>query len=201
MSTTLDQLEHKLNVTQMVKENPWPAIGLAMAAGFILSGSRADVRAAAATVAATRGASGRLGPVLDDLVSQVVSNVSTAFENRVTSWVDEIRDAIGTGGQQQSGQRPSGQQQGGARFADMPNTNASSEFGSGYAAGGGRVGTQGQGMVSQAGSAGIGGTPSGTGGATTGGTGFGTGPSHTTPSSFGNAAEGTSPSVPGTRAD
>jgi hypothetical protein len=184
MSTTLDQLERKLDVTQLVRENPWPAVGLAVAAGFILSGSRADVKAAAATVAATRGASGRLGPVLDDLVSQVVANVSTAFENRVTSWVDEIRDAIGTGnqpGSQQGGQQRLGgpQQQGTNRFADVGNANGG-DFGSGYAS---------------AGSAGIAGTH-------TDSAGYGTGPTHATPSSFGNAAEGTSPGGPGnTRAD
>ena len=53
ISDTLEQLEHKLNVTQMVKDNPWPALALAVGAGVLLSGSRADVKAAAATVTAT----------------------------------------------------------------------------------------------------------------------------------------------------
>ena len=57
MSTTLQQLEQKLNVKQVVRENPWPALAIAVGAGVLLSRSRADVRAAAATVAATRGAS------------------------------------------------------------------------------------------------------------------------------------------------
>ena len=68
ISDTLEQLEQKLNVTQLVKDNPWPALALAVGAGVLLSGSRADVKAAAATVTATRGASGRIGTVLDDLV-------------------------------------------------------------------------------------------------------------------------------------
>jgi len=134
MSTTLDQLERKLNVTQLVRDNPWPAVGIAVAAGFILSGSRADVKAAAATVAATRGARGRLGPALDDLVSQVVSNVSEAFETRVTSWVDEIRDAIGTGarhdgrgGHPRLAQRASRERS--SRFADMSDSDTT-DFGS-----------------------------------------------------------------------
>ena len=194
MSTTLDQLENKLNVTQMVRENPWPAVGLAVAAGFILSGSRADVKAAAATVAATRGASGRLGPVLDDLVSQVVSNVSTAFENRVTSWVDEIRGAIGTVDQQGGQQRFGGQQQnqGANRFADVPDNS------SGYGAAGSRNPSQQQGgLVSQSGSAGIGGTSGSEAGAASGASGYGAGPAHSGPSSFGNASSGTSPMGPG----
>jgi hypothetical protein len=197
MSTTLDQLEQKLNVTELVRENPWPAIGLAVAAGFILSGSRADVRAAAATVAATRGASSRLGPVLDDLVSQVVSNVSQGFESRITGWVDDIRGAIGTSGQQSDGQN---------RFAPgsnrFGNTNVQGESGSGYASSGNRGVSQ-QGIVSQSGSAGITGTPGSSVGST-GSTGFGTGPTHEAPNSFGNAAAGPNPSGPGqtgTRAD
>ena len=41
ISDTLEQLENKLNVTQMVKDNPWPALALAVGAGVLLSGSRA----------------------------------------------------------------------------------------------------------------------------------------------------------------
>jgi hypothetical protein len=61
----------------------------------LLSGSRADVKAAAATAAATRGASDRIGPALDEIVANLVTSVSVAFQDRVQSWVDEIKDAIG----------------------------------------------------------------------------------------------------------
>ena len=182
MSTTLDQLEQKLNVTELVRENPWPALGLAVTAGFILSGSRADVRAAAATVAATRGASSRLGPVLDDLVSQVVQNVSQGFESRITSWVEEIREAIGTSGQPTTG----GQTQNTNRLADVGGDGNYANRG---------VSQPAPGLVSQSGSAGIAGTPG------SANTGFGTGPTHASPSSFGDAAAGTNPMGPGTRAD
>ena len=56
MSSTLDQLERKLNVSQIVKDNPWPAVGVAFGAGLLLSGTRSDVKAAGVTLAATRGA-------------------------------------------------------------------------------------------------------------------------------------------------
>lgn len=95
MSDTLDQLEQKLNVTQLVKDNPWPALMLAVGAGVLLSGSRADVRAAAATVTATRGASGRIGNVLDDLVAQVVSGFHGVVEQRVEQLANEVKRAIG----------------------------------------------------------------------------------------------------------
>ena len=73
MSSTLDQLENKLNVVQVIKDHPWPAIALAIGAGFALSGSRADVKAAAATVAATQGAGSKVGDMLDDLVASLNS--------------------------------------------------------------------------------------------------------------------------------
>jgi len=95
MSSTLAQLEHKLNVVELVREHPWPALAAAIGVGVLLSGSSADVKAAAATAAATRGASSRIGPALDDIVANLVSAVSNAFEARVQGWVDEIKNAIG----------------------------------------------------------------------------------------------------------
>jgi uncharacterized protein DUF3618 len=95
MSTTLQQLEHKLNLMQVVRDNPWPAIAVAVGAGVLLSGSRTDVKAAAATVAATRGASSKVGTVLDDVVSNLVRGLHEAFETRITSLVDELKTAIG----------------------------------------------------------------------------------------------------------
>ena len=41
MSDTILELERKFDVGQVVRDHPWPAIGLAAAAGFLLSGSRA----------------------------------------------------------------------------------------------------------------------------------------------------------------
>jgi hypothetical protein len=100
ISNTLNQLEQKVNVTQIVKDNPWPAVGLALGAGFLLSGSRVDVKASATTLAATKGASSRLGTVLDDLVANLMGGLSAAFEDRVEGLVTELKTAIGapTGG-------------------------------------------------------------------------------------------------------
>lgn len=95
ISDTLEELEHKLNVTQIVKDNPWPALAIAVGAGVVLSGSRADVKAAAATVTATRGASGRIGTVLDELVSQVVQSFHGVIEQRIEGLANEVKRAIG----------------------------------------------------------------------------------------------------------
>jgi hypothetical protein len=115
MSSTLVQLEQKLNLTQVVKDHPWPALAVAVGAGIMLSGSRADVKAATATLAATQGTSSKLGPVLDDLVAQLMTGVTQAFQSRVDSWVGEIKGAIGApvdGTSSQAGQYRAGMSQG-----------------------------------------------------------------------------------------
>ena len=94
MSDTLQELEQKMNVAQLVKNNPWPALALAIGAGVILSGSRADVKAAAATVTATRGATGRLGTVLDDIVSQVVESFQGAIDHRIERVAQDVKRAL-----------------------------------------------------------------------------------------------------------
>ena len=95
ISDTLQELEQKLNVAQVVRDNPWPALALAVGAGVLLSGSRADVKAAAATVVATKGASSRLSGVLDDIVSQVVAGFHGAIEQKIEGFATEVKKAIG----------------------------------------------------------------------------------------------------------
>jgi hypothetical protein len=95
ISDTLQELERKMNVTQLVKENPWPALALAVGAGVLLSGTKADVKAAAATVIATRGASSRVGTVLDELVAQVVGGFQGALESRIDGLANEVKKVLG----------------------------------------------------------------------------------------------------------
>jgi hypothetical protein len=95
ISNTLEQLEQKVNVGQIVKDNPWPAVGLAVGVGYLLSGSSVDVRASATTLAATKGASSKLGGVLDDLVANLMGGLSAAFEQRVEGLVTDLKTAIG----------------------------------------------------------------------------------------------------------
>jgi len=95
ISDTLTELEQKMNVTQIVKDNPWPALALAVGAGVLLSGSSSDMKAAAATVTATKGASSRIGTVLDDLVAQVVSGFHGAIESKVEDLANDVKRAIG----------------------------------------------------------------------------------------------------------
>lgn len=95
MSDTLAQLEQKMNLMQIVKDHPWPALAIAVAAGALLAGSGSDVKAAAATVGATKGASNKIGTLLDDAVSSLVTGAHDAFQGRLEGWVNELKTAIG----------------------------------------------------------------------------------------------------------
>jgi len=95
MSSTLDELERKLNLMEIVRDHPWPSLALAVGAGVLLSGSGVDIKAATATATATKGASSKVGGVLDDLVATLMTSVHGAFEERVNGWVSELKQAIG----------------------------------------------------------------------------------------------------------
>ena len=113
ISNTLAQLEQKTNVLQIVKDHPWPALAVAFGAGVLLSGSRADVKAAGATLLATRGASSRVGNVLDDVVSQLMTGLHAAFQHKIEGLVNEVKEAIGAPVDGQSS--PSSPQYGGGQ--------------------------------------------------------------------------------------
>jgi Protein of unknown function (DUF3618) len=106
MSSTLAELERKLNVAEIVRDHPWASLALAIGAGFLLSGSERDVKAAAATVAATKGASSRLGSALDDMVGTLVGGVHEALDQRVNGWVSELKTAIGAPAATTTGRPP-----------------------------------------------------------------------------------------------
>jgi hypothetical protein len=95
MSSTLAELENKLNVVELVKQHPWPALALAVGAGVLLSGSGADIKAAAATATATKGASSKIGTALDDMVASLLGGVHSALDDRIEGWVSELKGAIG----------------------------------------------------------------------------------------------------------
>ena len=96
ISTTLAQLEQKANVSQIVRDHPWPALAAAVGVGVLLSGSKADVKAAGATVAATKGASSKLGGVLDEALANLVGGFHQAFQGHVDSLVGDLKKALGT---------------------------------------------------------------------------------------------------------
>ena len=114
MSDTLAQLEHKLNVMEIVRDHPWPALAVAAGAGFALANSRADVKAAAAAVKATDGASSKVGSLLDDLAATLIGGVSAALSQRVDGLVGELKSALGAPAAGRSTSRPASERQLGA---------------------------------------------------------------------------------------
>jgi hypothetical protein len=127
ISDTLQELEQKMNVAQIIKDNPWPALALAVGAGVLLSGSKADVKATAATLTATRGASSRIGTVLDDLVSQVVAGFHGAIEQRIEGLASDVKRAIGAGASSASSSR--GPQSNGAAYSSASSTSDAASAG------------------------------------------------------------------------
>jgi len=56
ISGTVASAKRKVDVATLARENPWPALGLAFAAGIALSATGADRKAATATVSAAKRA-------------------------------------------------------------------------------------------------------------------------------------------------
>ena len=138
MSDTLAQLEQKMNLMQVVKDHPWPALGVAVAAGVLLAGSKSDVKAAAAAAGATKGASSKIGDLLDDAVATLVGGAHAAFESRLEGWVRELKDAIGA--PTNNNRQGSGSFQAGS--AGFQTGNAGNQFGASGATGSSAPSTQ-----------------------------------------------------------
>lgn len=101
MTDTLQELERRLNVMGVVRDHPWPALAVAMGAGFALSGTRADVKAAAAASTAAHATGervSRVGPALDDIVARLLGGVQAVLLERADELVDELRRSLGGAG-------------------------------------------------------------------------------------------------------
>ncbi|HUQ99920.1 MAG TPA: DUF3618 domain-containing protein [Gemmatimonadaceae bacterium] len=94
MSGAIAELERKVDVAQKVKDRPWLAVGLAFGAGIVLSASKADVKAAKVTTAATRETGGKLGSALDGVVAALIGGVTTAFHSRIDGMVKDVVTSI-----------------------------------------------------------------------------------------------------------
>lgn len=103
MSTTIDQLEQKLNVKQLIADHPWPAVALAVGAGLALAGSKSDVKVAAAAAEATKGAGSRLGGALDDIVAGVMATATTALHQQIDQFVDDLKASLANSGTRSNG--------------------------------------------------------------------------------------------------
>lgn len=94
MSGAIAELERKANIGQQIAEHPWAAVALAFGAGVALSGSRADVKAAAITSRATRDTSSKLGVALDGVIATLIAGVTEAVHTRIEGAVKEVVTSI-----------------------------------------------------------------------------------------------------------
>ena len=94
MSGAIAELERKANIGQQIGEHPWAAVALAFGAGVALSGSRADVKAAAVTSRATRDTGSKLGDALDGVIATLIASVTEAVHTRIDGAVKEVVTSI-----------------------------------------------------------------------------------------------------------
>jgi hypothetical protein len=94
MSGAIAELEKKANIGQQIGEHPWAAVALAFGAGVALSGSRADVKAAAVTSRATRDTGSKLGDALDGVIATLIASVTEAVHTRIDGAVKEVVTSI-----------------------------------------------------------------------------------------------------------
>lgn len=104
ISESIAQLENRLNVTERIRENPLPALGLAFAAGLVLSQSGADRKAAEVTTSATRDTGSKLTQALDGVVASLVTNLAVAFQDRIDDAMQELTTVVrGSGAKRSTG--------------------------------------------------------------------------------------------------
>jgi hypothetical protein len=94
MSGAIAELERKVDLTQKVRDHPWPAVGVAFGAGIALSASRSDVRAARVTADATRETGSKIGTALDGVVAALIAGVAEAFQSRIDGAVKGVVSSI-----------------------------------------------------------------------------------------------------------
>jgi hypothetical protein len=84
MSRDVDELKvrakQRLDVGQLVRDHPWTAVGVAVALGAVIGGTRADEKAALATAAAVRGTIDKLRSD-DDPREEAPETVERSREN------------------------------------------------------------------------------------------------------------------------
>ncbi|MDB4915369.1 MAG: hypothetical protein JWM95_3013 [Gemmatimonadetes bacterium] len=94
MSTTIAELEKKVDVAQKIRDNPWPALAIAFGAGLALSASGADRRVSGVTADTTQKTASKLGNALDDVLATTVAGLAAAFQGRIDEVVKSVVSSI-----------------------------------------------------------------------------------------------------------
>jgi hypothetical protein len=95
MSSTLAQLEQKMNVVQRVRDHPWPALGVAFGTGVVLgvtSGARG--RPGAPPMAVTRNGGGRLSAIVDEVIGYLLRGLRDVAESQIENVLTDLKLAL-----------------------------------------------------------------------------------------------------------
>jgi len=90
MSSTIAQLEKKVDVAQKIRDNPWPALAIAFGAGLALSASSAE----STTAGAVQRTTSKVASALDDILATTVTGVAAAFRGRIDHAVHGLVESI-----------------------------------------------------------------------------------------------------------
>jgi membrane protein len=88
VSEATDGVKEKLDVSRLVREHPWPALAAAVAAGVVLSGTRADEKVAGATVEAAKRGSSAAADGVRQLGEAAASRLHGGSDDAVDDEVD-----------------------------------------------------------------------------------------------------------------
>ncbi len=98
MSTTLAQIEDKVNVVQRIRDHPWPALGVAFGAGVALgvsSGPRARTAAPVPRgVARGGGGGGRLSGILEEVIAHLLRGLREVAESQIDNVLADLKLAM-----------------------------------------------------------------------------------------------------------
>jgi hypothetical protein len=97
MSTTLAQLEQKVNVMQQIRDHPWAAIGIAVGAGAALGAASTRTRTSShetAMLPELRRERGRFGGVLDGLIVYLLRGLRQVAEAQIDSVLSDLRGSL-----------------------------------------------------------------------------------------------------------
>jgi hypothetical protein len=93
------RVKQKLDVAQLVREHPWPALGVAVVLGAVVAGSGADTKAAVATAAGAKRAARASGDAVSGTIQRLHSDdtqTSTdGIESEKAGWSARLFDALG----------------------------------------------------------------------------------------------------------
>ncbi|HEU4748463.1 MAG TPA: DUF3618 domain-containing protein [Gemmatimonadaceae bacterium] len=94
MADAIAELEEKANVAEKVRHHPWAALGIAFAAGVVLSRSRVDAKPPQAAVDATTQTRTKLGGAFDQIMTAAIGAVVGALHSRVDDVVSGVVRSI-----------------------------------------------------------------------------------------------------------